>query len=57
MLQKGLHVFCCVFYRTFTVADRDLQTEEGPARLSRWGGGGGGGGGGLEGLKKIFSLV
>ena len=35
MLQKGLHVFCCVFYRTFTVVDRDFQTEGGPARLSR----------------------
>ena len=48
MLQKGLHVFCCVFYRTFTVADRDFQTEGGPPGYPdpeiRWG----------EGLKKFL---
>ena len=48
MLQNKLHVFCRVFYRTLTTADPDLQTEGGPARLSRsWGKVAGG-----EGLKK-----
>ena len=44
MLQNKLHVFYCVFYRTLTVADPDLQTEGGPARSSRsWGKVAGGG--------------
>ena len=56
MLQNKLLVLCCVFYRTLTVADPDLQIEAGPARSSRsWGKVAVGGGGGN--LKKKIILV